>query len=523
MIASLLFQAAPPAAPQSARGSIGGIVLRLGADEPLSQVQVVLKGNSVSSPRASTGSDGRFVLNDVEPGQYTLQFGLAGYITQSYGERVFQNSAMPVVVRAGQTVNDIVMRLTPAGAVSGRIRSAELQPLVGVPVRIFHYVYNSNGRHGLQLSGATTTDDRGEYRLFGITPGLHYLEAGGVAPYPNKTEDINLNTVVSEQPITFYPATPDLSLAKPLDIAPGSDLKGMDFVLERQRLFRIRGRVIGSARTGTRVTASPQVGIEGWRNGNGPVDSLGNFQIDDLGPGEYELSVESEGIRGRTTVQLGEADLDGVALTLRTTANLTGRMMLDGAPWRSTLPFLTNVRLLEAASGENVGTVIEPDGTFTISSVPQGSYRPVLRIPPGLYLKAATYGGVEVIENGLNFDGMNDTDLELQISSKVASLRGTVRNQRSGPSPRVAVLLIPERRDRKELYAMAITKENGDFEMTNLPPGNYKLFAWESIEPFSWHDPAVLARFESKGLAIHLDEGSKGTFDLRVIPAEIQP
>ena len=58
---------------------------------------------------------------------------------------------------------------------------------------------------------------------------------------------------------------------------------------------------------------------------------------------------------------------------------------------------------------------------------------------------------------------------------------------------------------------------SGRFEFTNVPPGNYKLFAFESIERGAWQDPERMRSFESRGVASRLDEGGKLSLDVPLI------
>ena len=55
----------------------------------------------------------------------------------------------------------------------------------------------------------------------------------------------------------------------------------------------------------------------------------------------------------------------------------------------------------------------------------------------------------------------------------------------------------------------------------NSVPGkiDYKLFAWDSLGPFAWYDPEILARYESKGKAVHVIESVNQTVELKVITA----
>ena len=47
--------------------------------------------------------------------------------------------------------------------------------------------------------------------------------------------------------------------------------------------------------------------------------------------------------------------------------------------------------------------------------------------------------------------------------------------------------LIPEKGSRRDLYKIATSGDDGDFSMTGITPGNYKLFAWEHLEPNAYY------------------------------------
>jgi hypothetical protein len=68
--------------PQSG-GSIRGVVMRAGTTSPIAGARVVLR-TAPTTPNfqaAITDNDGKFVFSGVEPGDYTLQFAAAGYLT----------------------------------------------------------------------------------------------------------------------------------------------------------------------------------------------------------------------------------------------------------------------------------------------------------------------------------------------------------------------------------------------------------------------------------------------------------
>ena len=58
------------------------------------------------------------------------------------------------------------------------------------------------------------------------------------------------------------------------------------------------------------------------------------------------------------------------------------------------------------------------------------------------------------------------------------------------------------------------------FNLESIPPGDYKLFAWQAMERGSYLDPEFLQQFEELGKAVSLKEGASMSVQLDAIPAE---
>jgi hypothetical protein len=63
------------------------------------------------------------------------------------------------------------------------------------------------------------------------------------------------------------------------------------------------------------------------------------------------------------------------------------------------------------------------------------------------------------------------------------------------------------------------TDQNGRFVIPDIRPGDYKLYAWESIEPNAWFDEDLLRNYQQYARPVHLGELSHQTVDARLIPA----
>src|SRR5262249_16272249 len=97
-------------------------------------------------------------------------------------------------------------------------------------------------------------------------------------------------------------------------------------------------------------------------------------------------------------------------------------------------------------------------------------------------------------------------------------ISGTVRGDSQRSLNNAMVVLVPDQRDRHDLYRFIIRTPNGSFTFPSVAPGSYKIFAWEDIEQFSWFDPKVLPQYETHAVASN-SSGANLTLDLRVISA----
>jgi hypothetical protein len=238
---------------QPSRGAIEGVVVRTGTGEPVAEAQVLAQVTISPRPVPNGGApqfpllprtviadaQGRFVIKDLDPGSYRLFFAANGYVRQQLGQRGFSGgvgNGTPVNVAAGQTVRGVRVALTPAGNVNGRIRDLDGRPIAGVPVQILKPVYNFRGERTMQSVGAATTDDRGEYRVYWVTPGHYYVLAGSSVSSRRRglTGTASPNEVPGYSVLpTYYPNASGLSAATTIDVQSGAELSAIDFSLER--------------------------------------------------------------------------------------------------------------------------------------------------------------------------------------------------------------------------------------------------------------------------------------------------
>src|SRR5437867_10161483 len=142
----LQIPAVAPTPQQAVKSSIEGVVVRAGSNEPIAGARISILpgvGSVVLSPFGNSGAravttdkDGKFVVKDLDAGQYRLIAARNGYARQEYGQRSVGRPGIVLNVLAGQTIRNVVISLAPAGAVTGRVTNDAGDPLVGIDVTL---------------------------------------------------------------------------------------------------------------------------------------------------------------------------------------------------------------------------------------------------------------------------------------------------------------------------------------------------------------------------------------------------
>jgi len=165
---------------------------------------------------------------------------------------------------------------------------------------------------------------------------------------------------------------------------------------------------------------------------------------------------------------------------------------------------------------------LNADGTFTLTGVTPGEYRAtVLGMPVDYFVKEARIEQTDVLNDPWVITGPVRGSLNIVVSSGAGQVDGTVTDSRLQAVPALQTILIPDQnRDRIDLIKTAVTDQSGKFTLRGVAPGNYKIFAWESLEPNAYFDPQILAQYENQGKAVRVTEGGKITADVKMIPSK---
>ena len=551
---------------QTPKGSIEGVVLDSVAQKPIAGAQITLMRTQV--PPGSTGfiagtvgsvperrpqnqtgmtdSDGRFRFPDVEAGNYLVQATADGYARQQIARLPGQSGmTAQATVQAGATSKSIVLHLTPAATVSGRVAGANGEPLVGMEVTLLRAVHSITGELNLSPTGSAQTDDRGQYRLFWMPPGRYYLVASAPTRPMGNINPIMPSPRTSRYPRTFYPRATSVQSATALDLQPRTELNGLDFDLSPLPLYTVRGKVIDSA-TGAApksasisITPSEQY-FGGTSSSTGPYDpATGTFELRDVLPGSYWIRAQlagqppSPGFGPRSltasavaAVEVRSSDVDDVVLNIIPAVSIVGRAVIEGDIPRDR-PIFVSLQPTTRFGPPSGSAPVQSDGSFRIENLGPGEYRfavpEMLMTPTGAnlssqpYLKQARLGSIDLLNEKLTISGPVTDVIQVVFSAKGGQISGTVTDDRQQPATNVAVLLLPTDHDRLDLYRVTTTGPKGDYTLQGLAPGSYKVFAVQAPDMSGVFDPTVMKTLEARAQTITASESSKATVDLKAI------
>jgi len=501
-----------------------GVVVNAAGGEPLRKAIVSLcqAGGSSGCTGAVTDATGQFELKVDQPGRYLLSAACTGYITQQYGQRKPGGSGEILDLSPGQKLSGLSIRLIPAAAIYGNVYDENGAPVANVAVSELHVDY-AGGRRQLRAGASALTNDRGEYRLWGLNPGIHFI----LAEY-NLQRLANIRADIGYLP-TFYPSVLDAAHAAPIVVQGGDEYSGASIDLQPARTVRVRGRIFGG---GSNVQVFLLLrDITAFGDLVPPVYAQvrdGEYQLFNVTPGAYYLYAFGRDMNGqmvnRALVQVTDTDLDHVDLILQQAFKLSGTVSVEGFSGPHPQPpvqIILSPRKGRIMLGQTPSTWTTPDGSFEFETVYPGDYDlEVGDLGGSYYLESARLAGYDVLESGISTEfRQRGGRMNIHIGRNGATVDGVVSKDEQ-PYSGATVVLVPDPpdRDRMYLYKLTATDHAGRFRMEGVPPGDYKAFAWESVEHAAYSSSEFLQPFELRGESAHVREGSHVTVYLNLIP-----
>jgi len=520
MLPLLLFLQVLPQNNPPQKCSLSGTVIDSITAAPLTKTSLwlVSAGGGTNAEVTSSDAKGHFALVNLECGAYRLTAKRNGYLETYYGAKKASASGTILRLQSGQTIADLNFKLTPAGAIAGAIRDSDGEPLTGATVDLSRRTYDNQGRARLERVASTSSDDRGEYRFAGLTPGKYYASVSVHGSRYISETDRSATTGPRESAVTtFYPGAPDASSAQIIAVDAGKRVTGIDVSLLSRTVVCVSGRVTQWSRLGRLAINLEQDSgaMRGFYSSTTATTPEGDFQLCRVPPGSYRLAAFADGVSAQTMLQVGTINVTDVQLALSPKGSIEAKVTAEGAE-------KPNFREVSFDIGRNdkneVGGSATESGSFSLRNVftPDNYYLRIKSAPKGFYVKSIRSGTTNVMESGVNVPPATSAQVEIILSPNGSDLSGTILDKDQQLVPGAVVLLVPDDRTRADLFKTATTDQRGYYEFTALAPGSYKVFAWDEVESNEWFNPDFLRDYEKQSEKAVLEPKSKHTVNVRV-------
>ena len=533
-------------------GVISGKIVAADSGRAVKRARVIVSGGG-RPHAATTDEQGRFRVAALAAGTYTIRATKTGFVDAVYGERRALRAGTPVELAEGQQVADINLKLARGGVVTGRVLDEDGEPLARAMVTVLRQQY-VRGEKQLTPAGSDQSDDRGQFRVFGLPPGDYFVSAtaGGldrIRPLLDLAGGIEQAPETSGYAATYYPGVVSAADAARLKVAAAQEVTGIDFQLQIVPLATVKGIVTAGGGLVMLVPAGAGSlgGGAGRGGGRGAIGALlggaqalraatrpdGTFSIPNVPPGKYTIIARTDGGPDSTGPRAAIEPLvvigEEVTVTLTPTAGVQvgGTITLEAAatpPPKGFAGFRVTASPLDGgATLPRLGRPSEPgdNGHFAVTDVMAGNYIIRATAPRGWTMKAVYLDGRDVTDQPIEVKGNNITGLNVIFTDRVSGLSGAVRDQRGTPAEGMIVIAFPS--DEKlwmpqsRQIVTGRTDASGAYKLGTLPAGDYLVIAMDEadVEQGEWFDPAFLDQIKDKATRVKVGEGEQKTQDLK--------
>jgi len=535
--------------------------------EPLRKVSLSLRpnGRGGGNYSATTANDGSFRFASVDQGNYALTGERTGYVRETLSSPGGQTKVIEVV--SAKNTSGIELKLTPQSVIAGHVFDEDGDPMQAVNVEVWRYTY-PRGRRQLTQSQNGSTNDLGEFRIANLSPGRYFVsatprrsdpiagrggrggrgfqQAGGGRGGPVET--------IEDYVTTYYPNLIEASGASGLDLVAGSEMRGIDIRVRKTRFHRVAGSVTGLPAALSAAGDAAQAKGKGkqgkaadfFAGGGGVILALtprsgggrqiagaavnaadGTFEFAAVPPGSYYVVAQAPGpaqqqrVTARVPVDVANSDVNNVAVRLQPAVAISGRVTVD-----STQPAvrLSSVRLTFTPSepgpgnqGRNGQAQPADDGSFQTDLSADAYLVEAGGLPDGYYLKSVKLAGREMPDATLDLS-YGGGPIDVVLAPTAGDVTGSVQNARNEAATGVQVTVVPTTFSlRRDMNKLVTTDASGNFTLHGLPPGDYKVFAWEEVETNAWMDRDFRQPFESLSASVRVQESTTPTVTLRLI------
>jgi hypothetical protein len=536
-------------------GRITGTVAAADNGRPVKRARVFISAAELDGGRgAMTDDSGVYEFTDLPAGRYTITVSKSGWVSLSYGQRRPLQAGTPLQLADGQQLKSIDFQLPRGSVIGGHVLDEDGDAMPGVTVRVMRYQY-LQGERRLTPASSGQTDDKGQYRVWGLMPGDYYVNAvtrggGGGFGGPGGPGGFggrggrggggggggNADGDVVNYAPTYYPGVASVNDAKPITLGLGQETLDINFNMQLVRMSRITGHVqnpdgtpVTSGNLSLAIDTSAVRGNQMGMNYGGRINWDGAFTIANVPPGRYILRARGddgdEPQFAAQPISLNGEDLSDLIVILAEGATINGTVTFQSGA--TNLPDLSQFRVTapatdQSAVGPQPNARPDKDGKFSLSGVPTGMHliRPAGN-SRGFVLKSVTVGARDVTDTPIELRaGETVSNVTIVFTDQMNEVNGTITTETGTPMSEYTVLAFPTDAALWRPLARQIMTtrpdQTGAYKIRGLPAGQYYIVTVDPSEQGEWFDPTYLDEHRAGAARITLADGDVKTQDFKV-------
>ena len=430
--------------------------------------------------------------------------------------------------RVGDSVR---IQLIRGGVITGSVTTPAGEPVISVRVQA-SMIRDANGkplRYGASFR-ERQTDDRGIYRIYGLSPGTYVVSAGGAGNFSG------FNPYDVDTP-TFAPSS-TRDTATEVNVQPGGEASNVDIRYRGEPGHIISGNAIDPAAqttpSGFTIFMTPIAsGRSQWSNASYQSPGSSGFSFYGVADGDYDLMAQTYFPTGEVAisdprrVKVSGSDITGVELTVKPLGSIAGHLAFEDSkapeckgkrrpllgetlitPWHNE----KNTTKDQPQFPWSYGSPVLPDkqGDFTLRNLAPGQYRFHTRpfakywylqsilLRPAVATAAKTATANRSVDAARNWTTVNSgarvSGLLITLAEGAASVKGQIKlAEGQKVPPKLFVYLVPAEPEKAEdilRYFASLVETDGNFLLNNLPPGRY----WALAKAAAENESAVLSK-----------------------------
>lgn len=547
--------------PSSPAGTavVRGRVLASDTGRPLRRARVMVSGPELGREGRSTSTslDGRYEITGLPAGRYTIRVTRSGYLPLQYGQRRPLEPGKPLQLTDKQVIDRVDFSMPRSSVISGQITDELADPVADVQVFAMRSTYFQGRRRMIAVGPPARTDDAGEYRLTGLSPGSYFVMAALRETW-TVTEN-GIERTLGYAP-TYAPGTASLADARRVTVAVGQSAGNNNFALMPGVAASVSGTAadsLGRPLVGRNIMVMQEFGGPAFGmmmlGGNATTAGDGTFTVRNVSPGSYKLVAQTtrdtQTARGTVLevatqlVIVDGADVTNLSLTTSMGWSLEGTVVTDTGSVPDTSPgrFGVAARLVDPDTGAGPGGAPPPppppgapgsgavpdsgrvreDWRFSVPAV-FGAARVRAIVPEGWTVKAILHDGRDIADMPVEMkSGETMSGVQVIVSNRVTTISGQMLDDKGAPLVDGTVIVFPDDASKwsdDSRWVRAVRPDQqGRYQIQGLPPGDYLAVALDYVEDGAWNEAEYLDSIRRLGQRLTLSDAESRSLTLKPV------